>query len=795
MRDEPSDGMNMPPDGIDPLNEGGLRPPPGLGFWGRTWWWFHFLVLVKIARFRFIAILLVIGLVILKWDLFVAYYAKWTRPAAEQSAASSDTEYFCPMHPAVIRDNPKEKCPICFMPLSKRKKGDAKDEALPAGIVNRLQLSPYRVVLAGIETWKVQHVPLYKEISTIGFVEFNERELKHVAARVKARIAKLYVNETGQWVSADQELASLYSPDLSVTVGNLIDANRNRNQSLEDSTRDRLRLWGINDKQMDLVIAVQNLIDGMRTADKKLHDLAHQQLLKLDNGEKFGGALHNLLEGQRTKNAELQKDSRQKLVKLGMHEDQIDDIMETGKAIRHLIIRSPIKGHVLKKYIKEGQYVDEGSPLYDVVDLTTVWIQAQVYEDDMAFLPTFHQPLAKGVDSPKALRVTATTRALPNETFQGRLSFVYPHVDQDTRTVVARFELDNTGHKLRPGTTANVKFKIPPKQLPLIARALANAWWQHTAVDGLRSVYSPGGLGAGLGPLVQAAGNRALLLDGRVLSVPETAVIDTGSQKIVYREIEAGMFEGVKVELGPRLAGPGDSTFYPVLHGLDPGDVIVTAGSFLVDAETRLNPAAGSIYFGGSGGSKSGSSVTSVRPSTPADEDAKVKAALEKLSDADRKLAEAQVTCPILEGSRLGSMGVPIKLMLEGQPVLLCCIGCQGKAKAKAKETVKLVEELTAKALKRERSKVSPKRLDPEAEIQAELTKLGAEDRRLAVEQRLCPMSGQRLGSMGVPTKHMIQGQAVFLCCAACDAPALENPAKTLAKVNELRAKNKTLKK
>jgi Cu(I)/Ag(I) efflux system membrane fusion protein len=258
------DDINAPPDGSSPSNEGGLHAPPGLGFWGTVWWWFHFVVVVNLARLRFIAILLVIGLVILMWDNIIAYYDKWTRPAAQQSAARSDTEYFCPMHPTVIRDNPKEKCPICFMPLSKRKKGDGKEEGLPPGIVNRLQLSPYRVVLAGIATWKVQHVPLRKEISTVGFVEFNERELKHVAARVKARIDKLYVNETGQWVRADQELASLYSPELSVTVQSLIDANRSRNPSLEESSRDRLRLWGISDKQMDMVIGVQNLIDGQQ---------------------------------------------------------------------------------------------------------------------------------------------------------------------------------------------------------------------------------------------------------------------------------------------------------------------------------------------------------------------------------------------------------------------------------------------------------------------------------------------------------------------------------------------------
>src|ERR1700688_2785129 len=147
---------NTRPSGHDPektRDEGGLRAPPGLSFWGKAWWWFDFVVLVNLARLRFIAILVLIGVVIVKWDTLVAYYERWTRLAGHEPVISADFEYFCPMHPSVVRDNPKEKCPICFMPLSKRKKGEDKTEVLPPGIVNRVQLSPYRVVQAGIQTW------------------------------------------------------------------------------------------------------------------------------------------------------------------------------------------------------------------------------------------------------------------------------------------------------------------------------------------------------------------------------------------------------------------------------------------------------------------------------------------------------------------------------------------------------------------------------------------------------------------------------------------------------------------
>src|SRR5687767_14165615 len=230
-----------------PQDEGGLRPPPGLSALQRVWWWFDFLILVKIARLRFVAILLVIGFLITQWDLLVAYYEKWTRPAGAAAVASSGFEWFCPMHPLIIRDNPKDKCPICFMPLSKRKKGAASDaEPLPAGIVSRVQLSPYRVVLAGVGTWRVDYVTLSREIDSDGLVEFNERGQKTVSARTAGRIDKLLVSETGQLVEAGDILAEVYSPDLVVTVQNMLQAQKSGNQGLVSDSRTRLELLGID---------------------------------------------------------------------------------------------------------------------------------------------------------------------------------------------------------------------------------------------------------------------------------------------------------------------------------------------------------------------------------------------------------------------------------------------------------------------------------------------------------------------------------------------------------------------
>ena len=566
------------------------------------------------------------------------------------------------MHPSVVRDNGKEKCPICFMPLSKRKKGETHEEALPAGIVNRVQLSPYRVVLAGVQTWQLDYQPMMKEIKAVGFIEFDERGQRTVSARIAGRIDKLFVNETGQMVEADTELASIYSPDLVVTVQNLIDARKSGNAKNQESAQKRLELLGIDDAQ------IQELAGG----DKPKTDLT---------------------------------------------------------------IRSPISGHVIKKYVREGQYVEQGTPLYDVADLSTVWIQAQVYEDDMEFLP-LDQQHPGNLRQAGAIDITATTRAFANEVFHGKLNFVYPHVDQSTRTVTIRCELKNPGHKLRPGSTATVILTVAPKNVASLVSA--------TESDPEQS---------------------EMLQQGQMLAVPENAVIDTGAQRIVYRETMPGTFEGVRVTLGPRMAGPEGETLYPVLGGLSRGERIVASGSFLVDAETRLNPAAGSVYFGGSAVPSHGQTSSNVRPSTPEDEEAKLAAALAGMPVEQRRLVEAQQFCPILEENRLGSMGTPVKVTIEGTASLLVLRRlqeeCLGQSETNAGESRRADQ---GKAPPRRLLTPAPSRQSPdsdEAEIKAELAKLSDADRKAAEAQRFCVvLPDSRLGSMGTPEKLAIDGKS-----------------------------------
>lgn len=701
-------------DNGEPRNdEGGLRAPPGLSLPGKVWWWFHFLVLLKLARLRFVAILIAVGGVIAYWDSLKAHYDKWTRPATEQAAAAADTEFWCPMHPTIVREKP-DKCPICGMPLSKRKKGEGHETSLPPGAVSRVTLSPYRVALAGIQTVEIGYEPLTKDIAAVGFVEFDERKLARITARAtgKSRIDKLFVNVTGQMVQKGEPLAQLYSPDLVVTVQNLLDSQRSNNRDLGQIARERLRLWGIDD-------------------------------------------------------------------------EQINTILKTGRPITHLTIQAPISGHVIKKYQVEGEYVEEGSRLYDIADLSTVWIEAQVYEDELAFLRD-------------GMTVRATTKAFGDREFTGVVSFIHPHLDSSTRTLKVRFDMANPHHELRPGMYATVKLQVPASQLNEVRAAQEERWRDAVAADiALRAMFAPNRLigEAGVQGLLVEATQRVVMTKGLILAVPERAVIDTGSRKFVYRESEPEVFDGVLVRLGPRCGG-----YYPVLSGLSPGDRVATTGSFLIDAETRLTAGAGSTYFGASGGPQTErTSAATARPSMSKDEEMKVQDVLAKLGADDRKLAEAQVYCPIKQNVRLGSMGMPESVVLRGQKVFLCCNACIKKARADEKGTLETVAKFKAEAKSGIRRATLPASSTPagghehgskEAKIKANLALLGP-DRPLAEAQGICPVTDKPLGSMGKPIKIIVKGQPVFVCCDGCVEDVREDEAATLSKVEKLKAKVK----
>ncbi|MBI2942880.1 MAG: efflux RND transporter periplasmic adaptor subunit [Candidatus Wallbacteria bacterium] len=577
------------------------------------------------TRLRFIYLMVATGLIVGYWDTIMNYYDRWTRPVVtpDALAGQESIEYFCPMHTNVVRSEPG-KCPICGMPLSKRKKGT--EVKLPEGILNRVQLAPYRVRQGGLATAAVEHRLLTKQIRTVGTVEYDERRLAKITARIGGRIDRLQVDFTGTVVKAGQTLASLYSPELVSTQEEYLLAIRGAGGvPLAGAARRRLLLWGITGSQLDA-------------------------------------------------------------------------IARAGKAQMHLEILSPIAGTVIDRKVLEGQYVETGMELYEVADLTNVWLYAAMYEDDIAWLK-----LGQAVE--------VTTEAYPGQIFVGTVSFLHPILDRETRTLRARIDIPNPDGRLRPGMYANATLRIPvgrmyeldtpqgrealqartaaasldldiytcpmhpeitadkpgscpkcgmnlektkrpaprftcpmhpevvsdkPGQCPkcgmnLEPAAAAAPAGRFGLICSLHPDVEPDASGycskcggrmqiPGVAPsavagfccpvhpdeLRKSGGAcpicrtqcRAMVIE-KVLAVPDEAVIDTGTRKVVYLDKGSGIYDAVEVVLGPHT-----DIYYPIEKGLEAGSKVVTAGSFLVDAEARLSPAAGAAYFGAAAGPK-----------------------------------------------------------------------------------------------------------------------------------------------------------------------------------------------
>jgi len=219
-------------------------------------------------------------------------------------------------------------------------------------------------------------------------------------------------------------------------------------------------------------------------------------------------------------------DARQRLELLGIAPAEIDAIARTRKAKRALPLRSPVDGYVIAKNALPGMSVSPGMALFQVADLSIVWVMAEVYESDVQRVR---------VGQPARFEVTA----YPGESFTGKVKFVYPTVDQSSRTLRVRLEFRNRpgpgGLKLRPGMYGNVSLDLP-----------------------------------------KSSG----------LAVPTDAVVDTGDLQYVFVAREGGRFEPRRVKIGAR----GEETVQ-VSEGLAEGEVVVTTANFLIDSESRLHAA------------------------------------------------------------------------------------------------------------------------------------------------------------------------------------------------------------
>ena len=590
---------------------------------------------MAMARLRFVAIFVMAALLVGYWDDIKAHVDKWTRPPSTYAAADAHDEWYCPMHPQIVRSAPGQ-CPICGMDLKKR---DPRDKT--AAITDRIQLSPYRLALANIATTPIVYKPLVREVRALGILDYDETRLANISARVAGRADELFLTYTGQGVKAGDAVYSLYSPEVFTAQREYLQARKRVNDLPNDATAEtRADVSAVYNASMQKLV---------------LWGISREQLDKLDK-----------------------------------------EFDASGKIPTHFTVTSPITGTVVRKEINPGQYLQVGQTAYAVADLSVLWLKAKLYETDIPLIKVGLKVEVQVESLPnEMLQATVTylafaldpqTRTLdarievPNKDLQLRPGMfatavikapaipttapattqatVKPSAEADAAQVfqkalqpylqssdlLAHDKMENVPvllgetvkmlaplakeEKLKDPYTrlaASVKetsgedlnslretFKrvslalidiakitgqpvdTPAVQIYLCPMRDKPYWLQVTGPTanpymGLR-MFDCGGA---VEPLPKSRPiNTADLSSGSSqsysLAVPRSAVIDTGTRKIVFVQSTPGVFDLREVILGALSAGD----LYPVITGLKEGDQVVTTGAFLLDSENRLNPTA-----------------------------------------------------------------------------------------------------------------------------------------------------------------------------------------------------------
>lgn len=289
---------------------------------------------------------------------------------------------------------------------------------------------------------------------------------------------------------------------------------------------------------------------------------------------------------------DLAESAREKLRLLGITEEQIQEIEQRGKPTQHITIYSPVGGIVIEKLRQEGDRVRTGDRIYTVADLSQLWVQMDAYESDLAWL-RYGQA------------VEFTTEAYPGEAFKGRVAFINPVLNKDTRTVKVRVNVSNEDGRLKPEmfVRAVVRSKIASGGRVLDA-SLAGKWISPMHPEIVKD--EPGNCDVCGMPLVRAESLGYVTAEptdaAKPMVIPVTAALLTGTRAIVYVQVpdaEEPTYNGREIVLGPRA---GD--YYLVNTGLKEGELVVTNGNFKLDSALQISakPSMMTPYGGGGGG-------------------------------------------------------------------------------------------------------------------------------------------------------------------------------------------------
>ncbi|HYL34779.1 MAG TPA: FixH family protein [Bryobacteraceae bacterium] len=249
-------------------------------------------------------------------------------------------------------------------------------------------LTPQRMQSIGVKTGAVEYRQVHDEIRTTGNVETDETRLAEVQVRFAGWIQKVFADATFKQVRKGQPLLTIYSPELVRTENEYVLAKQNRD------------------------LLAQSTVPGVAS-----------------------GA------------GTLLSSTTERLKQWGIPEREIQDLEETGQIKRELEIDSPASGYIVERNALPNMYVQPGTKLYSVADLSTVWVYAQLFQNDIGRV--------KVGDS-----AVVTVDSYPGRTFPGRVSFIWPQFDQTTRTAKVRLEIPNPGMKLSLGMFVNVKLAL-----------------------------------------------------------------------------------------------------------------------------------------------------------------------------------------------------------------------------------------------------------------------------------------------------------------------------------------------
>lgn len=347
---------------------------------------------------------------------------------------------------------------------------EGEDESTPGAepaSPNQVRISTEKIQKLGVRTETAAMRMLGKTVRAAGRIEPDERRVFTVTAKFEGYVQRLHVNATGQPVTKGQPLFEAYSPEL-------VSAQR------------------------EYAIAMQGLAamkDAGAEAQSGMRQLADSSLARLRNWD--------------------------------LSPSQVTALMATGQPQRTISFPSPVSGVVSDKKAQQGMRFMPGEMLYQVTDLSSVWVIADLSEQDIGLVKS-------------GAKARVTTTAYPNEAFEGRITYVYPTLKPETRSIPVRVEMANPSQKLKPGMFAQVEVSVGTK--------------------------SP------------------------VLTVPDSAVIDTGTRRILLVQIKEGRFEPRAVDIGER----GES-YVEVLNGVREGEQVVVAANFLIDAESNLKAAVGGL--------------------------------------------------------------------------------------------------------------------------------------------------------------------------------------------------------